>query len=87
MLNFITSVYNNLVIMSDSTHPYRKYVLTSQLLSLYCALYKPSEMMGLVETKTAFKSILNIGLSFLRVLGAYNIYSEFVPWQYFRNYH
>ena len=44
---------------------------------LYCALYKPSELVGL--TTTTFNNILNLGLSFLRVVGTYKIYTEFFP--------
>ena len=33
------------------------------------------------------KSMLNLGLSLIRVVGAYDTYTEFVPWQVFQNCH
>ena len=36
--------------MSDYNQSDRKFLLSSLLLSLYGALYKPSEMVGLVKT-------------------------------------
>ena len=42
-------------------------------------------MVGLV--KMFFNVMLNLGLSFLRVLEAHKIYTEFVPWYSVRNYH
>ena len=50
-----------------------KFLLSSQLSSLCGALYQPSKLVGLV--KTAFKIILNLGISHLRVIGAYHIYT------------
>ena len=40
---------------------------------------------GFIEND--FNSMLILGLSFLRVVGAYKVYSEFVPWEFFWNYH
>ena len=52
---------------------------------IYCVFYKPSDMVGLV--KNGFNNILNLGLSYLRVVGDFKIYTEFVTWQFSRNYH
>ena len=38
-------------------------------------------------SENGFNSILILGLSFLRVVGAYNIYTDFVPWQVVLYYH
>ena len=48
--NIITLMYLNLGLMSAYTNSYRKYLLSSQSPSLYCALYKPSELVGLLKT-------------------------------------
>ena len=71
--------------MSDYTQSYRKYLLILVLPLLYCELYKPSELAGLV--KTDFDSTLNLGLYILRVVGDYKIYTGFVPWQIIPNFH
>ena len=60
-------------------------VLKTVLLSLrpsllYFALYKNSEILDLV--KNDFDSLINLGLSFVRVVGTYNIYTEFSPWYF-----
>ena len=54
---FLTLIYSNLGLMSDFTLLHRKYLLSSQSSSLYGALYKTSEMVGLVET--CFNSMIN----------------------------
>ena len=33
-----------------------------------------------------FNSMLSLGISFLRVVGAYKSYAEFVPWQFVKKY-
>ena len=53
--------------MSDYTQSYRKYPPSLRLSSIYCELYKPSDLVGLV--KNGFNGMLNLGLSFPRVLG------------------
>ena len=40
----------NLELMSDNTQLYRKSILSSRLSLLCCALYKPSELVGLMKT-------------------------------------
>ena len=50
----------------------------------YCTFYKPSDPVGLV--KTAYNIMLDLGIYFLRVVGTYKSYTEFVPWKFVRNY-
>ena len=45
---FIISIYLNLGLMSYYTQSYRKSLLSSQSLLLYCVLYNISELVGLV---------------------------------------
>ena len=63
----------------------QKHLLILRLSLLYCALYKPSELV--VWVKTDFNSMLNLGLSFIRVVGAYKIHTEFFPLENLQNYH
>ena len=60
-------------------------MISTQSPLLHCALCKPSELVGLL--KTDFKSMLTLGLSFLHVVGAYNIYTESGTWQFVQHYH
>ena len=53
--------------MSDYTQSYRKYALSLRSSSLYYALYKPADLVGLV--KKGLQSMLYLGLFFLPVLG------------------
>ena len=46
---FITSIYLNLVLVSYNTQLYREYPISLQSSLLYCVLYKPSELVGLVK--------------------------------------
>ena len=46
---FITSIYLNLVIISDYNQSYRKHLLSSQFPSLYCVLYKTSKLVRLMK--------------------------------------
>ena len=50
-----------------------KYLLSLKLSSPKCELYKPSELVG--SLKNVFNSMLNLGLSFLRVVGDHKIYT------------
>ena len=45
----MSSIYLNLGLISVYTHSYREYLLSSRLSSLHGALYKPSEILGLVQ--------------------------------------
>ena len=81
---FITLIYLNLGLMSDSTHLCRKYPLSSWFSLLYCELYKPYNMVDLV--KTAFISMFNLEVSFLGVVGAYKIFTDCFPWIILWNY-
>ena len=64
--------------MSDYNQSHRKYLLTLLSLSLSSAVYKPSELVGLV--KTDFNGMQSLGLYLLRAVGVYDIFTEFVPW-------
>ena len=59
--------------MSYNNQSYRESLISLPLSSLYCELCKPSELVGLV--KNGFNSALILGLSFLCVVGVYNIYT------------
>ena len=71
--------------MSSSTQSYIESLLILRSSLIYFLLCKTSELMGLV--KTAFKSVLNVGLYLPRVVGAYNIYTDVFPWKFIQNYH
>ena len=58
---------SNLGLMSYYNQSYRKYLLLSRLSLLYCAFYKPSELLGLL--KTVCNSMLNLSPSLICVVG------------------
>ena len=82
---FATEICLNLGLMSDYTQSYRKYLLSLRSSSLSGELYKPSELVRLGEN--LFNIMLILGLSFQRVVGAYKIYTEFVPCQFVQDCH
>ena len=65
----------------SAVHKYPLRLLSSLI---YYALYKPSELVDLVQQLFQYD---NLSFSFLRVIGANRSYTEYVPSHSFSNHH
>ena len=66
-------IYNSVV---------QKYLLSLRSPLICCELYKTFMMVSLAKN---IYSMLNLGLSYLRVVEAYKINTDLIPWKFLQN--